>query len=75
MSKKYSIASARDQLARLVHDAESGIAVELTRRGKPVAIILAIEDYQRQQNRPASFSAALTKLRSEINFEDVGVES
>ena len=41
MSKSYSIAKARDQLAELVHRAEKGAAVELTRHGKPVAVILS----------------------------------
>lgn len=68
MAKQYSIAVARDQLARLVHDAEEGQRVELTRRGKPVAVLLAIEDYRRLQQRPPSFAAALQQLRSEVDF-------
>ncbi|MBX3167922.1 MAG: type II toxin-antitoxin system Phd/YefM family antitoxin [Candidatus Eremiobacteraeota bacterium] len=71
MAKQYSIAAARDQLARLVHDAEEGQPVELTRRGKPVAILLAIEDYRRLQKHPVSFSAAVEELRLEVGF---GVE-
>lgn len=68
MAKQYSIASARDQLARLVHDAEEGQRVELTRRGKPVAVLLAIDDYRRLQKRPVSFSTAVAELRAEVDF-------
>ncbi len=68
MAKQYSIAAARDQLARLVHDAEEGQRVELTRRGKPVAVLLAIEDYRRLQTRPISFASALKELRAEVDF-------
>lgn len=68
MAKQYSIASARDQLARLVHDAEEGQRVELTRRGKPVAVLLAIDDYRRLQKQPVSFAAAVMELRSEVDF-------
>jgi antitoxin Phd len=45
--KRYSIAEARNQFTRVVHVAEAGGTIELTRRGKPVAVLLAIDDYQR----------------------------
>jgi antitoxin Phd len=45
--KCYSIAEARNQFTRMVHVAETGVTVELTRRGKPIAVLLAIDDYQR----------------------------
>jgi prevent-host-death family protein len=47
MTKQYSIAEAKNHLPRLVHEAEEGAAVEITRRGKPVAVLLSIEEYQR----------------------------
>lgn len=39
-AKRDSNAEARDQLPRVAHDAESGHPAELTRRGKPDAVIL-----------------------------------
>jgi prevent-host-death family protein len=45
MTKKYSIAEAEGKLTDLVHEAEKGIKVELTRRGKPVAILVGAEDF------------------------------
>jgi antitoxin Phd len=47
MARQYSIAQARDRLPSLVHEAERGEPIELTRRGKPVAVIVSFEDYQR----------------------------
>lgn len=44
---QYSIAQARDQLPQLVHTAEQGTPVELTRRGKQVAVILSAKEYDR----------------------------
>ncbi|MDZ7669890.1 MAG: type II toxin-antitoxin system prevent-host-death family antitoxin [Gammaproteobacteria bacterium] len=38
MSDRHSIAEARSNLPRLVREAESGKAVELTRRGEAVAV-------------------------------------
>ena len=43
----YSIAEARNSLPALVHQAETSSAVQLSRRGKPVAMIISIADYQK----------------------------
>jgi prevent-host-death family protein len=45
--KQYSIAEARDNLPGLVHAVEAGSPVQLTRRGKPIAVLLALQDYER----------------------------
>lgn len=47
MARQYSIAEARNHLPALVHAAEKGKAVELTRRGKPVAVLISADDYAR----------------------------
>jgi prevent-host-death family protein len=47
MVRRYSIAEARDNFTGLVHEAEAGDTVELTRRGKPVAVLVACEEFQR----------------------------
>lgn len=45
-TKRYSIAEARDQLARVVHEAEEGAFIELTRRNEPVAVVISMQEYQ-----------------------------
>lgn len=45
MAKHYSIAEARDQLPALVHEAERGKHIQLTRRGKAVALLISVADY------------------------------
>ena len=40
MARQHSIAEARSSLPSLVREAESGKAVELTRRGEPVAVLI-----------------------------------
>jgi len=47
MEEGHSIAEARNNLARLVHVAEDGEPVRLTRRGRPVAVILSLAEYER----------------------------
>ena len=44
-----SVAEARHDLARWVHQAESGKPVKITRRGKTVAVIVAAQDYAASQ--------------------------
>ncbi|NOY28335.1 MAG: type II toxin-antitoxin system prevent-host-death family antitoxin [Oligoflexia bacterium] len=39
-------------MSRLVHEAEADVPVELTRRGRPVAVVISIEKYQRLASRP-----------------------
>jgi prevent-host-death family protein len=47
MSDAYSIAEAKNNLSGLVHEAEQGRPVRLTRRGKPVAVLISTEQYER----------------------------
>jgi prevent-host-death family protein len=41
-----SIAEAKTQLTRLIQQAERGEAVHITRRGKPVAVLLSEDEYR-----------------------------
>ena len=47
MLRQYSIAEARGRLPGLVHEVESGSPVELTRRGRRVAVLLSADEYDR----------------------------
>lgn len=44
---EYSIATARNRLPKIVHEVESEGVVQLTRRGRPVAVILSGCEYER----------------------------
>jgi prevent-host-death family protein len=41
MDKTYSIAEARNDLSNVVREAEAGRPVTLSRRGRPVAVVVA----------------------------------
>ena len=69
MKKQFSIAEARNQLPALVHDAERGAAVELTRRGRPVAVLVSAREYERLTQAPG-FWAALETYRAEHHLVD-----
>ena len=47
MSRRYSIAEARSRLSSIVDEAESGIEVELTRHGQPVAVLVSHREFER----------------------------
>lgn len=67
MTKRYSIAEARDQLPRVVHEVESGQHAELTRRGKPVAVLLSVHEYRRLAGQALGFWQAYTAFRDEVD--------
>lgn len=72
---QYSIAEARDSLARIVHEAEAAGTVELTRRGRPVAVLVSVNEYERLQGRGRSFWEAVTSFRERAGVKRNGVEA
>ena len=74
MLKQYSIAKARDHFTSLVRAVERDSAVELTRRGKPVVVMLSIQEYKRLSSRQASFWEAYSAFRKQVNLQELGIE-
>ena len=66
MNDAYSIAAAKNNLSGLVHEAEQGRAVRLTRRGKPVAVLISTEQYERlsKPRIKTDWSAAVIDTRN-----------
>ena len=71
--KRYSIAEARASLHRLIREAENGARVELTRRGRPVAVLIGAEDFERLSEETPSFRAAYEKFRREFDLEALDI--
>lgn len=67
---QYSIAQARDRLSQIVHSAEAGETVELTRRGQPVAILLSVEEYERLQKPKLDFGQSVLEFREKHNLDN-----
>jgi prevent-host-death family protein len=70
---QYSIAQARDRLTQLVHQVEQGTPIELTRRGKRVAVILSAEDYDRLFSQKGTFGRSLLEFRRRLEVEDINI--
>ena len=68
----YSVAQARDQLPKLVHQAERGRPVRITRRGKPAAVLISETEFQRVHGRPrAGLGDAILAWRAEHEGVDI----
>ena len=74
MSTEYSIAQARDRFTQLVQQAETGDPVQITRRGKPVAVILSQDEYQRLKSKQAEFGDDLEAFRKAHRIEELDIE-
>ena len=74
MLKKYSIASARDKFAALIHQVEHEAGVELTRRGKTVAVILSVQEYRQLQADKRGFWTAYENFQSRFDLAELDIE-
>lgn len=76
MSRKYTLAEARSRLPTIVDEAEAGEAIELTRRGKPVAVVVSHREFERllRGNRP-SFGSAYDSFLEHHPLEGSGVDA
>ncbi len=70
----YSIADARGNLPSIVHEVEDGLPVTLTRRGKPVAMIISIAEYQRLAQGKQDLWEMLERFRSTAYLDDLDID-
>lgn len=73
MSKRFSIAEARDQFTSLVREVEDASAVEITRRGKPVAVLLSWREYQRLASE-AKYWDLYSAFRKQFDLPGLEIE-
>ena len=73
MPKQISISEAKNKLTTIVHYVEKGPPIELTRRGKPVAVLLSTSEYERLSRRYGGFWAALSQLRQAIKKKPIEI--
>ena len=73
MQKQFSIAEAKNRLPTLVHYVEKGPSVKLTRWGKPVAVLLSIEEYERLSRKYTGFWSAVSEFRRGVEAEGIDI--
>jgi prevent-host-death family protein len=74
MAKSYSVASARAKLSEIVDQVEAGKEVEITRRGKKVAVVMSAARFARLKGGRVAFATAYETFRREHDLEHDGVE-
>ena len=74
MQDSYSIAEARDRFTALIRRVEQDTTVELTRRGKPVAVIMSIQHYQQLQAGKQGFWRAYEAFRARHDLQSLDIQ-
>ena len=72
-STRVSVAEARQNFARLIKRAEQGRAIEITRRGQPVAVIMSASDYLALTGERPSFIEAARRVRERLDIDSLGI--
>lgn len=72
--KTSTIAAAKNNLSNLIHQLETEKAIHLTRHGKPVAVMMSEDQYQRLIAPNKSLNAAILNWRNQLTGnEDIGL--
>jgi prevent-host-death family protein len=74
MIATYSIAEARNRFAEIVHDLKHVSRVEVTRRGRPVAILISVEEFEMLRSGNVTFTSAYEAFQSKYDLAREGVE-
>lgn len=74
MARRYSIAEARAHLPAIVDDAERGHSIEITRRGRSVAVVLSPAQYEALKAGRVSFAEAYRGFRERFPEQELGLD-
>jgi prevent-host-death family protein len=74
VSQRYSTTEARSRLPSLVDQAESGVEVEPTRRGQPVAVLVSRREFERLRGNRLHFGDAYRRFLETFSLEEIGAE-
>jgi prevent-host-death family protein len=75
MPKRYSIADARSNLPSIIDAAEAGEEIELTRRGKPVAVIVSLRELEKLRSARTGFSEAYRRFLESHSLRAIGLDA
>ena len=74
MAEQYSIAEARRLLPTLVREAEAGKAVELTRRGSFVAILVGRRSYELLVAGRDGFANSFARYTNDVDLKELAID-
>lgn len=73
MNKEYSIAEARNNLAAIVRELATTHRVRFTRRGKPVAVLIDIDEYERLVSGTGQFWQHYAEFRERVDLAELNI--
>jgi len=73
--KTSTIAEAKNNLSKLIHQLESDGAIHLTRHGKPVAVMLSEANYQKLTQKNKGLFQAIQQWRSQMDEDSALTEA
>jgi prevent-host-death family protein len=74
MPQRYSISEARTSLPAIVDLAEAGRQIELTRRGRPVAVVVSLREFERLRGERPRFADAYKVFLSKHSLAEIGLD-
>jgi prevent-host-death family protein len=74
MPRRCSITQARSSLPAIVDQAEAGQEIELTRRGKPVAVVVSLRAFERLRRAKPHFAEAYRRFRTAQSLAEIGLD-
>jgi prevent-host-death family protein len=75
MPQRYSISDARTSLPAIVDEAEAGRQIELTRRGRPVAVLVSLREFERLRGERVAFADAYKAFLKRYSPAEVGLDA
>jgi prevent-host-death family protein len=73
MPRSSSVANARARLAEIVNEVERGADVEITRRGRKVALVVSAARFARLTGERLAFTAAYQQFRMRHDLQRNGL--
>ena len=70
-TRQLTVAQARQGLAAVLHDVERGETVSVTRRGRPVAVLVSAARFERLQAGRADFWARVEQFRRRVGKDSL----
>lgn len=74
MIPRYSVAQARNRFAEIIHSLESQPRVEVTRRGRTVAVMISVEAYEQLQASKADFWDNYQAFRAAHDLAELDID-
>lgn len=73
MQNQYTISEAKNKLPAIVHSVEMGPSVQLTRRGRPVAVLISVGEYEKLRGGRNNFWDTLKAFRKRMQDVEIDI--